>query len=339
MISLIRLTFAILVLLFPVMAKSAAMKVGDLVAINSIIATNTITGSNIIDRYDVRWWGADPTGVGDSTTAIQNALNWAVGAKVRLGQGTYLISGLRISSQFQTLSGDGPGTSLLISSTTAPMLVMAGSGNVIENLSLRATGNVPYGIYITNSGGQKSIFRNIAIDRINGTGIYSQTNSWSMVFDRCMVNNCHIGIHLGDYFQNSRIDHCLLHSNTNYNMILGTKGILHYSISIRDTQLESIGTATNLLINDVAGVVMDGIYCESSAIAGKDIVLDGITSLVGINGMYANGIATSTNSIFVIGSSNALHLRDSYIWNYSAAPVVGTPRLLIVNTVTNGVYQ
>jgi hypothetical protein len=38
---------------------------------------------------DVRAYGADPTGVADSTTAIQNAINAATGNDVYLPVGTY----------------------------------------------------------------------------------------------------------------------------------------------------------------------------------------------------------------------------------------------------------
>jgi hypothetical protein len=61
---------------------------------------------------DVRRYGADPSGAGDSTTAIQNALN--VGADVYLPPGTYQITAaLTNSVSGRRIYGAGPSASIL----------------------------------------------------------------------------------------------------------------------------------------------------------------------------------------------------------------------------------
>lgn len=61
---------------------------------------------------------ADPTGVTDSTIAIQSALN--TGRKVFLRAGTYTISFLQFTANGQTLVGESPYTTILSSTLTNP---------------------------------------------------------------------------------------------------------------------------------------------------------------------------------------------------------------------------
>lgn len=309
-----------LCVLLPFFGKAATMKVGD------IILTN-----------DVRWWGADPTGISDSTTAISNALAWVGSGKLYVPKGTYRITTLFIPNNFLTLYGDGPGVSTFHSSNAVPMLVVSGANALIEKMNLQGNGIATQGIRLTNS--EQSVIRDVVIDKIIGIGIFAQDSAFSLLFDRCRVVNSHIGIHLTNSFQNSRIDHCLIYNNTNYQVILGSIGTPTRSASIQDSELESDGiAATNLLVNDVSALVIDGVYFESTIASAKDIVVDGNTSLVGINGMYANGNGVSTNSIFVVGTSNSVSINSSFIFNYTTTPVVTSTNSSIRNCKFNEVY-
>ena len=312
------------------------MKVGDLIVNNTIIATNSVTASNVIDRFNIRWWGADPTGVADSTTAISNALAYVGSGRLYVPKGTYRIITIYINNSFLTLTGDGPGGSTFHSSNAAPMFVISGANSIIENINLQGNGIATYGIHLTNS--EQSVIRDVVIDKIIGPGIFAQ-ESFSLLFDRCRVIQSHIGIHLTNNFQNSRIDHCLIYFNTNYNVLLGKVGTPSVNVSMKDTELESMGqAATNLLVNDVSSLVLDGVYFESTEAAGKDIVVDGTTSLVGINGMYANGNGVSTNSIFCTGANSVISLKNSFFVNYTTAPFVSQAKSSVENSSINGIY-
>lgn len=327
-----------IIVLLPVTGWSAAMKVGDLIVTSTAIVTNSLTASNVIDRFNIRWWGADPTGVTNSTEAISNALSWVGSGRLYVPKGTYRIITLHVTNNFITIYGDGAGGSTFHSSNAAPMFVFSGANATVQKINLQGNAIATQGLHFTNS--EHSLVRDVIIDKVVGPGIFAQNNCFSMLFDRCRVSNGHIGMHLTNGFQNTRIDHCLFYFNTNYQVILGSVGTVTRGISIQDSDLESDGTtATNLLVNDISPLVLDGVYFESTTAAAKDIVVDGITSLVDINGMYANGNATSTNSIYVIGSSNAISLNNSYIFNYTTAPVISSRRSSIGNTVLNDVYQ
>lgn len=307
-----------LAVMLPLFGEAATMKIGD-----------------VINTNDVRWWGADPAGIADSTTAISNALAWTKSGRLYVPRGIYRVTTVFITNSFVHLVGDGPGGSTFHSSNAAPMFVVSGANALLEKFNLQGNGIATQGIHLTNS--EQSVIRDVVIDRIIGPGLFAQDSSFSLLFDRCRVVNSHVGIHFTNSFQNSRIDHCLVYNNTNYQIILGTIGTPTTSVSIQDSELESLTTATNLLINDVSAVVLDGVYFESSQAAGKDIVMAG-TSLVDINGMYANGNSVSTNSIFVTGADASMSLNNSFIVNYTTAPVVSLEKSSIKNSSLNGTY-
>jgi hypothetical protein len=92
--------------------------------------------TNPSHRNAVTDFGADPTGVGDSTTAINTALNYDgstppppatpgglgfQGLSVYLPAGTYRITGtLYINQSGTTLYGDGPGSTTIMMSYVYP---------------------------------------------------------------------------------------------------------------------------------------------------------------------------------------------------------------------------
>jgi Pectate lyase superfamily protein len=84
------------------------------------IAASTIPVSYAYPPQNVRRYGADPSGVGDSTQAFQNAVN-AGGARpstVRVPGGAYKISAPVSVTQPVTLLGDGPTSSVIVPTTT-----------------------------------------------------------------------------------------------------------------------------------------------------------------------------------------------------------------------------
>jgi hypothetical protein len=86
-------------------------------------------------------FGADNTGVSDSTSAINAAI--ATGKLVHLTKGTYKVSTLALTANGQGLIGDGIGQTILTSaSTTAPMITVADGLNYNEIAGLTLTRSV-----------------------------------------------------------------------------------------------------------------------------------------------------------------------------------------------------
>lgn len=89
---------------------------------------------------DVRRYGADPTGVADSTTAFNNAL--ASNGTVYAIQGTYLLSATLNLISGQVFYGDGAKTVLQFSNNTTSNILGTGIiGTTVRDLKITVTGN------------------------------------------------------------------------------------------------------------------------------------------------------------------------------------------------------
>lgn len=87
-------------------------------------------GSSVLDWVSVITYGADPTGVHDSTTAFNGAVGAlpAAGGIVYVPAGTYLISGTITLKQSQGMIGDGHVTSILNYTGSSTCIKIANSG-------------------------------------------------------------------------------------------------------------------------------------------------------------------------------------------------------------------
>ncbi len=100
---------------------------------------------------NVVWFGADPTGVSDSTTAISNTINAAsfnFGPNVYFPCGVYISSGLTVTLQNKKLMGDSAGCASLKwkANSSGDFLTMGdGSGDFfemsIENMTIDGNGS------------------------------------------------------------------------------------------------------------------------------------------------------------------------------------------------------
>lgn len=129
-------------------ASSGSSLIGFIQAGSGAVA-RTVQGK-LRDTVSVLDFGADPTGVADSTLAIQNAITYAAssnGSKVYLPVGTYKINnpGLTVPTGVW-LIGDsatpvGPGTLLVpASASVTRMIAMTGVDAGLENLLLLGEG-------------------------------------------------------------------------------------------------------------------------------------------------------------------------------------------------------
>jgi len=151
-------------------------------------------------------FGADPTGVADSTAAINGAITAANGAGlVYLPAGTYkLTSALSIGSGV-TLAGDGPAATILNqTSTTANAITI--TGTTVLNVSvrdLRLNGpNSGSGAGIAaaaNAGANpvvQLVLRNLIVYQFGSHGLYLQNTIVSLLDNIQSVNNLGRGFYL-----------------------------------------------------------------------------------------------------------------------------------------------
>lgn len=259
----------------------------------------------------------------DDTRAFQQALS-KDGAIVYFPSGSYSVSTLVISNTQMTLLGDGVSSRLLARVPGPIIRVVDGLAHRFMDFQLMGNRVATHGILFANSGSQ-SVFRNVEVIYATtppGIGIATETVSYSLLFDRCSIQNNQIGMRLLPGAQGARISNSLIYNNTNYQVILGNSTNMLSSVSISGSSMEHVGkSGTNLLVENVSPLTLNACSFEPIGVAGKDIVILG-NSLVGIDGMYSNGNLQSTNSIYV-NAGSMVELCNSYIYNFLSSPIVG----------------
>jgi hypothetical protein len=133
-----------------------------------------VTPTNLAyQQGDVRRYGADPTGVADSTAAIQNALT--VGQDVYIAAGTYVItSALSNGVAGRRIHGDGPKVSILKPTGAINTLVNSAGLNMalMDNFGISGDSTTLDGI--TQAAGTTmaaSVFQNIFVT-VGGRAFY-----------------------------------------------------------------------------------------------------------------------------------------------------------------------
>jgi hypothetical protein len=108
----------------------------------TIIGSGTGRWERVCDgrAVSVLWFGADPSGVSSSTTAIQNAIN--TGLDVEFPPGTYLCSGLTQSTNFQRFFSVG-GVARLTKNASGVIFASTGSYVKLENIEFRGESASP----------------------------------------------------------------------------------------------------------------------------------------------------------------------------------------------------
>lgn len=160
-------------------------------------------------------FGADPTGVADSTTPIQNALNAGPG-QVFCPAGTYLItSSLTMNTAGQSLFGEARGSVVFNSVASVPTVSFGGSPIAVE---IR---NIWFDHSTTCVGGENAI---------DTTGAVFPN---LVRFKNLMITNHYIGMNLGNTGY-SFIEGCYAANNYSHGMQLlapSTGGSLQWTIT------------------------------------------------------------------------------------------------------------
>lgn len=154
-----------------------------------------------VDQY-----GADPTGVADSTNAINSLINSGLDLHFTCG-GTYVISSvLTLSARGVKLNGCSSGTTAIKqTSTTADILDVSGSNNTVDGLYFiyNSTPSAGNGIKVTGGG---NVFSNFQVwGAFNGVQV---SGSSAESFHDFQINN---SINTGFLAQNGALDVYLNH--------------------------------------------------------------------------------------------------------------------------------
>lgn len=136
---------------------------------------------------DVRRYGADPTGVNDSTTAINNALK--SNSRVYAIAGLYICSASLVLASGQTFFGDGPATVLQFANGTLNNIVGTTLTNTVVRdlkISVTGTGGVSTtGGIVFKTGCIACKAERVEISGVNWSGVWIEASS------KCEVRNCY----------------------------------------------------------------------------------------------------------------------------------------------------
>lgn len=228
------------------------------------------------------WYGADPTGVADSTTAIAAAISLAASGAgaVYLPAGTYKVSSALAVSQPMLIFGDGYGTNIRTSSATANVFTVTSSNAWIRGLRVTSSAVRTAGWYVDfNTGGARSRISDFWMDgHIGGIRCAS---AGSVTIERGTLLN-HVaatGVPIRiDSGVDISINDVLIDSDSAAQAYAGILIIAAGDVSITDSQIIHGGAA--LYLNPAAGQEIDSVWVH-------DTFLD--TSSIGFKGLAAGG--------------------------------------------------
>jgi hypothetical protein len=235
-----------------------------------------ITGApaNVLD------FAADPTGVSDSSTAIQAALNSGA-AHIHIPKGYYRIdTTLTAPTTVSIISGDGVNGTRLWSNTANGQYVLALGGTSVNLRDFRVYGGnqettpitTPtgrYGLSAVGTGNQFS-WERIAV---YGFDLGAYVGALSSTVYMCMFNHldfalCNTGMRVDQGMHQSTWLNCQFRSNVNYGLRFDPTGVAFEMVAnaIYNCTFErtSSGAGAGLYLNNVRGFDISACYFEGN---------------------------------------------------------------------------
>ena len=285
-----------------------------------VTATGSTTPRTLANRFadvtNVLDWGADPTGVSDSTIAIQAAVNAAGSGTVFIPSGTYKITSAINVTGGVSIVGEGQAS-----------VIQPYNCNGLNFLASNVVGNrqVSNFTILFPTNGQNYTAININLDstignRVTGVtfdnlylafcgiGIYAR-GLWHSTIQNCYINNTFIGIQ----FDGQSVKNCILNCKiVRGNGITGSGNSKGVSVTQNGiNRSEDVVLLSTLIFGfDVGVYIQSVLFC---AITDCDI---DYCQLYGIQAIVTNGgftvescwIATDSASTNVVSGINLLAL-------------------------------
>lgn len=163
---------------------------------------------NVLDK------GADPTGVADSTAAIQAAID--TGNTVWIPEGTYSITSLDLKGKYPNIIGDGIHKTTLKARSSVAKLIDAYESSDVQVSPLLISNLTIDGDNKVTEAAISMRFRHFSkidtclifgVSASNASGIFA-VDSWLNMFINCRVTACYNGITLYGSNHRSTVDSC-----------------------------------------------------------------------------------------------------------------------------------
>lgn len=297
--------------------------------------------ANVLD------YGADPTGVADSTAAFNTAL--ATGQPVYAPKGTYKIN-IVLSSSNKTIYGDGIGVTILSPFTAAnPVITLNGdtAGAIIrnflfENFSVTGTTRQGHGFAIINTadthGCDEIVWRNLRINSCNCGIICSGRSIWNELDNvYCDYNIDGIHIETDQAVNTWLFDNCGTRANNRHGFYahktdVSVSGMIGFTFNNFNSEYNgvdtSIATIYGMYINGAQGwsfsnLTLEGNGADSGSVTSYGVLMTGdINAGVVIDGCWA----VNSKYLIVIQGSKASGVIDNI---YNLVPYSGGKGLYI----------
>jgi len=229
-------------------ASSGSSLVGYLPSGTGAIAT--IVQTKLRESVSVKDFGADPTGVADSTAAIQAALN--TGAHIYLPKGTYKITSAILPLTTQMICGDGVNVSVLKAATAGMICISYPSGawnNIyLRDFSIDGNSVALTGISIISS---------------------SQGASSSCLINNVQVANCTLYQIYLSKLTYSKVDHPIC-SGGQYGLFLNSC----YSTHIANASLWDCSQAPMLMVSSTQILVSKTNFFQNAVTSPALVIID-----------------------------------------------------------------
>lgn len=250
--------------------------------------------------FNVLDYGADPTGVADSTSAINAAITAAGNDnEVFFPAGTYLTTGIDLSAKTAvTLRGQGEG-SVITGGGTATYGVRHGERTKVRDLTITQCVS---GIYHANGSGTETLTDNVNITNVTN-GVFNE-GAWNCTYRNVRVLNVEaggFGIKCqksgADVAYNTLIEDCTLGATATGQLANSTGIYFDYGgVIISGCDIEHWATAINITGANVGSVVRDNHFeANSYILADSSDVFDFTgNTLALVSGFNQGSLATST---------------------------------------------
>ncbi len=277
---------------------------------NSGQGTVSFANNTAIFGVVPNWWFTNATpGTTDVTSGFNAAI--ATGQTVLIPEGTYGVTNLLMTADYQQMVGAGRNISLLQSLSSGKVVNIAASRCALTGFSINGHLLADYGVYLD----AQAHFCKVDIEIYNvtgtpGTGIANQGTQNYGTLISSEINSCKRGVHLIPAAQESSLVGSVIFDNSEYNVRLGNGLSPLYSIGISNSDIENCGSVsvagTNIIVDWVVPLsIGPQVYFESSRhVDACDVRVISAGSVIGIDGVLAAGNNIANDSIVLDAAVN-----------------------------------
>lgn len=237
-------------------------------------------------------YGADPTGVADSTAAIQAAID--TGNTVWIPEGTYSITSLDMKGKYPNIIGDGIHKTTLKARSSVAKLIDAYESSDVQVSPLLISNLTIDGDNVVTDAAISMRYRHLSkidtcliqnVTATNASGIFA-IDSWLNIVSNCRIANCYTGLNWWGSNHRSTVNSCSFTGCTNVGISCASNGTAldgNNALVFNNCDVE-YGTGLGAYLN-VSDAAFYGCYMGEN-LNGPTFFVDGGNILVSAGVVY-----------------------------------------------------